>query len=409
MAPAIAVHGVSKSFRLYHEKFPSLKERVINFGQRSHEQFWALRDIDLEIAHGETVGLLGHNGSGKSTLLKCIAGILRPDAGEIHTAGRVAALLELGAGFHPDLTGRENVYMNGSILGMRRAEIEKRFDDIVGFAELEQFIDNQVKHYSSGMYVRLGFAIAINVDPDILLVDEVLAVGDEAFQRKCIDRVRTFQREGRTIVVVTHSSDLVRQLCDRAAALAHGEKIAEGLPGPVIREFRASLMGGNALGERPADPSASPLWGRVRVTGAEVHYPDPDREHLFPGEPLRLLIAYDAQEPVDDVICAIAIYHPDGHLLYSTNTEVEGVELGAVDGQGQVTFAFDYVALLDGDYTVSAGMHTLGGLMYDQREEVCRFQVLNPGRQVGMLHFPLTVEADSLGQPVGKRASKETG
>ena len=410
MPPAIEIRGVSKSFRLYREKYTSLKERVIHFGQPPHEEFWALRGIDMEIPQGQTVGLLGHNGSGKSTLLKCVAGILRPDSGEIRTTGRVAALLELGAGFHPDLSGRENVFMNASILGMRRSEIEKKFDDIVGFAELEQFIDNQVKHYSSGMYVRLGFAIAINVEPDVLLVDEVLAVGDEAFQRKCIDRVKAFQREGRTIVVVTHATDLVRQLCDRAAALDHGHMIADGLPGPVIREFRERLMGSSAPGEQPADPSESPLWRRVKITAADVHYPDESRDHLLPGEPLRLVVSYESEEHVDDVICAIAIHHPDGHLLYSTNTEVEGVDLSTLDGGARVTFAFDYVALLDGAYTVSVGLHTLGGLLYDQREDLCRFQVLNPGREVGMLHFPLTVEAAAVHpETVPNATNEETG
>ncbi len=410
MPPAIEIRGVSKSFRLYREKYTSLKERVIHFGQPPHEEFWALRDIDMDIPQGQTVGLLGHNGSGKSTLLKCAAGILRPNSGEIRTTGRVAALLELGAGFHPDLSGRENVFMNASILGMRRTEIERKFDDIVGFAELEQFIDNQVKHYSSGMYVRLGFAIAINVDPDVLLVDEVLAVGDEAFQRKCIDRVRSFQREGRTIVVVTHATDLVRQLCDRAAALDHGHMIADGEPGPVIREFRERLMGSSAPGERPTDPSESPLWSRAKIRSGEIQYPDSSRDYVLPGEPLRVVISYDTEENVDDVICAIAIHHPDGHLLYSTNTEVQGIEQGTLGGAGRVAFAFDYVALLDGAYTVSVGLHTLGGLMYDQREDLCRFQVLNPGRQVGMLHFPTTVEvAPAQGESATNRSSEETG
>src|SRR2546423_2764380 len=199
MSTAIEIEDVSKRFRLYHEKFTSLKERAIHFGKVPFEEFWALRDINLVVEEGETVGLLGHNGSGKSTLLKCIAGILQPTTGQIRTRGRLAALLELGAGFHPDLSGRENVYLNASLLGLSHREIEKKFDDIVGFAELESFIDNQVKFYSSGMYVRLGFAVAVNMDPDILLVDEGLAVGDESFQRKCLDKVHPFQNEGRTI------------------------------------------------------------------------------------------------------------------------------------------------------------------------------------------------------------------
>ena len=224
---AIEVDGVSKRFRLTTERHSSLKERAIHFGRRhSGKELWALRDISIEVEEGKTVGLLGHNGSGKSTLLKCIGGILQPNKGVIRTKGRLASLLELGAGFHPELTGRENVFLNASILGMSKRDIEGRFDDIVGFAELEQFIDQQVKHYSSGMYVRLGFAVATNVDPDVLLVDEVLAVGDESFQRKCLDRVRLFQKQGRTIVFVTHAADLVRQICDKATVLDHGELVA---------------------------------------------------------------------------------------------------------------------------------------------------------------------------------------
>src|SRR5690242_11446998 len=223
MAPAIEVLDLAKRFRLSSEKYQSLKERIIHFGATTHEELWALRDIQLAVETGTTVGLLGHNGSGKSTLLKCIAGILQPTQGEIRTVGRIAALLELGAGFHPELTGRENVFLNGSILGLSQKEIRKRFDEIVAFAELEDHVDRQVRHYSSGMYVRLGFAVAVNVDPDILLVDEVLAVGDEAFQRKCLNRVQEFQKEGRTIIVVTHVPDLVRQVCHKAAVLDHGQ------------------------------------------------------------------------------------------------------------------------------------------------------------------------------------------
>jgi ABC-2 type transport system ATP-binding protein len=225
VAAAVEIENVSKSFKIYREKYTSAKERMIHFGRVPHESFQALDDVTLRIEAGSTVGLLGHNGSGKSTLLKCMAGILQPTSGTVRTVGRLAALLELGAGFQPDLTGRENVYLNASILGLKKGYVDKVFDDIVSFAELERFIDTPVKHYSSGMYIRLGFATAVNVDPEILLVDEVLAVGDESFQRKCLDKVRTFQAEGRTIVVVTHAADLVRQMCDRAAALDHGKLV----------------------------------------------------------------------------------------------------------------------------------------------------------------------------------------
>src|SRR5438874_7865453 len=224
-------------FRLCHERPDSLKERVIHFRVKA-EELWALKHVSVDVAEGETLGLIGPNGSGKTTLLKIIAGILRPTEGRVTTRGRIAELLALAAGFHPELTGRENVYLNASILGLSRRETERRFDDIIAFAELEEFIDNQVKFYSSGMFVRLGFAVAVHVDPAVLLVDEVLAVGDEAFQRKCLDRVRQFQREGRTIVFVTHAVDLVRQICDEALMLDHGRIHVAGDPEEVVREFR---------------------------------------------------------------------------------------------------------------------------------------------------------------------------
>ncbi len=216
---AVDIKDVSKRFRLATGKYNSVKERVIHRSRSSHEDFWALNHVSFKVNEGETIGILGRNGSGKSTLLKCVCGVLQPTSGEVVVRGKLAGLLELGAGFQQDLTGRENVYLNGSMLGMSKKEVDKVFDAIVDFSELEEFIDGPVKFYSSGMYVRLGFAVAVNVDPDILVVDEVLAVGDERFQRKCIDRVKLFQKEGRTIMLVTHSPDQVRFICDRAVVL----------------------------------------------------------------------------------------------------------------------------------------------------------------------------------------------
>ncbi len=222
MTTAIRVHDVSTRFRINANK--SLKEVLVNFRQTRDNlhDFWALRDVSLEVEDGTTLGLIGHNGSGKSTLLKVIGGILTPTSGYVERRERLAALLELGAGFHGDLTGRENVFLNAAILGMSRKATAASFDEIVDFSGIEQFIDTPVKFYSSGMYVRLAFAVAVNVDPDILLVDEVLAVGDEAFQRKCLDKIRSFQRDGKTIVFVTHGLDLARELCDRVVLLDHG-------------------------------------------------------------------------------------------------------------------------------------------------------------------------------------------
>src|SRR5947207_954314 len=238
---AIEVDGIGKRFRRFKERPTSIKARVTKFRVRA-EEFWALKDVGFDVPEGSTTGLIGPNGSGKSTLLRIVAGILRPSEGRVLTRGRIAALLELGAGFHPELTGRENVYLNASILGLSRRDTDAVFDDIVAFAELEDFIDNQVKFYSSGMFVRLGFAVAVHVDPAVLLVDEVLAVGDEAFQRKCLDRVRQFQREGRTIVFVTHVADLVRQICDEALMLEHGRIQAAGCPDVGVPEFRREKL-----------------------------------------------------------------------------------------------------------------------------------------------------------------------
>src|ERR1700734_1950635 len=269
---AVDVRGVSKRFRLAHGKHNSLKERIIHGGRTPHEDFWALKDVSLVAHEGETVGILGRNGSGKSTLLKCVCGVLQPTSGEVMVRGKLAGLLELGAGFQQDLTGRENIYLNGSMLGMTKKQVDRVFDDIGDFSELEEFIDGPVKFYSSGMYVRLGFAVAVNVDPDILVIDEVLAVGDERFQRKCIDRVKLFRREGRTILLVTHSPDQVRAICDRAVVLSHGDMVIEGLPGEAVRVFREGLLEEEGVLAVPDDAAARPQIRLPRGT-PDVDHP----------------------------------------------------------------------------------------------------------------------------------------
>jgi ABC-2 type transport system ATP-binding protein len=410
VAAAIEIEGVSKRFRLYHEKFTSLKERILHGGKVPFEDFWALKDINLRIERGESIGLLGHNGSGKSTLLKCIAGILRPTEGSITTTGRMAALLELGAGFQPELSGRENVYLNASILGMKRAEIGRRFDEIVAFAgeEVERMIDNQVKFYSSGMYVRLGFAVAINVDPEILLVDEVLAVGDEEFQRKCLDKVYQFQREGRTIVVVTHAPDMVRQICTRGAALDHGELVEVGDPNDVIRTFRERLMTGVYSVADVDDPDLvkselSPLWHRVRITEVEVVYPEPGRETLRPGEPLQFRIGYEARSgEVSDIVAGIALYSSIGVMIYGTNSHLMGQELSPVSGTGVITFGIKDLPLLDGTYRLTVGLHNLGGLQYDHWEQQVLFEVEAPGKDIGVVRLDTSIDVEPGGRIAGE-------
>jgi ABC-2 type transport system ATP-binding protein len=412
MAAAVQVEHMSKRFRLYKEKRTSLKERALNFGRNPYRDFWALSDIELEVEEGETLGLMGHNGSGKSTLLKCIAAILVPTRGRVLVRGTLAAMLELGAGFHPDLSGRENVYLNAALIGVPRKEIEARFDDIVAFAELEPFIDNQVKFYSSGMYTRLGFAVAVNVDPDVLMVDEVLAVGDESFQRKCLARVRQFQDEGRTILVVSHSPDMVQQFCDSSIVLERGRQLAEKLPpGEGVRLFREHLLGG-ASGDGAAGPSASGQRGsELRITMVDVEHPGTgSRAYLLPGEPLTIKAGFDAAVAVDDAVFGIEIHDGRGELVFGSDTESIGQPVGALVGPGGVAFHFEQVPLLDGTYSINVwAQGRRSGRTYDWRDQVAHFEVMNPGRSTGAVALPLRTEVmagpiagATLGQPPGR-------
>lgn len=238
---AVSVEHVTKKFRLYHERNQSLKSAIMRRRISVHEDFLALDDVSFDVQHGSTFGLIGSNGSGKSTLLKCLARIYFPTTGEIVTRGKLAALLEVGSGFHPELSGRENIYLNGSILGMSRRELNRKFDEIVEFSGVEQFIDQPVKNYSSGMYVRLGFSVAIHVDPEILVVDEVLAVGDAEFQEKCRMKFAEFREQGRTVILVSHSMELVQSMCDTVAWLQHGRLREVGEAAPTIGAYLSSL------------------------------------------------------------------------------------------------------------------------------------------------------------------------
>jgi ABC-2 type transport system ATP-binding protein len=423
MAAAIEIRHVSKFFRLYHEHYSSLKERMIHFGRIPFEDFVALDDIDIDIEAGTTVGILGHNGSGKSTLLKCVAGILQPNQGEIVTRGRLAALLELGAGFHPELTGRENVFMNASILGLSKRDIGKVFDEIVAFSELEKFIDMQVRHYSSGMYIRLGFAVAVNVDPDILLVDEVLSVGDESFQRKCLERVAQFQREGRTILFVTHAADLVRKVCERALVLDHGHLVADSPPGEAVRTFRETLQHSGLAdptveaaeaaqaaeaAEEEAGPTthggrmAAEATHRVKVTNVTIDHPGTlvDRQWLLPNEAMSIRVSYHADEPTDDLLFGIGIHDEEGNSIFGANTKIIDVPVPVADGDGDVTFDFEHVPLLDGTYLVTLAIQSSDeGIVYDWRDQQYQFSVMNPSRIAGLVSMPLEVR---FGTPVAE-------
>ncbi len=404
--PAVRVEGVSKRFRLYHEKYTSLKERIIHMNNMPHEDLWALADVDIEIGQGETVGLLGHNGSGKSTLLKCIAGILQPTSGRILVRGQLAAMLELGSGFHPELSGRDNIYLNAALLGMGRHDVERRFDEIVAFAELEHFIDNQIRFYSSGMQARLGFAVAVTFEPEVLLVDEVLAVGDENFQRKCLERIQLFQSQGRTIILVTHSPDQVRVICNRAFVLDHGKIVGQGAPGEVIRIYRECLLrAGEALSdsltEEPVVIEMEEAGGavaggsdRMQIGAVSIeHSRSPEQAYLISGDPLRLRVGWRAPVAVEDPMFSVSIFNPNRELVYAANTDQLGVRLGTLQGSGEVVFDFDSVPLLDGRFAVSLGIQ-VGGEVHDWKEQEHYFEVMNPSQVTGQLLLAVRVRVE---------------
>jgi ABC-2 type transport system ATP-binding protein len=383
---AIQIEGISKMFRLFRERPTSLKQRLLVSRSRSVD-LWALRDVSFDIAQGSSMGLIGPNGSGKTTLLKCIAGILRPTAGTIRYRGRLAPLLELGAGFHPDLTGRENVYLNASFLGLSRRETDRVFDDIVAFAELEEFMDNQVKFYSSGMLVRLGFAVAVHVDPEVLLIDEVLAVGDESFQRRCLDRVRRFQSEGRTIVLVTHTLDVVRQVCDEAVMLEHGRVHAIGAPDDVVRTLRHRLLSD--------DPLFVPEEGsrEVEISGVAIESDGGLRDTVRAGEGLTITVDLRADVAVPDAAVSFAVVSTStNHSVLEGKTSLLGVSLGPVDRKKRVRFRIPPAPWASGTYFVSVGLDSPDGRLFHVQTQ----------------HYPLTVpDVDHLVTPLAVRPTVE--
>jgi ABC-2 type transport system ATP-binding protein len=378
-APAIELKGVGKCFRLYYDVNRSLKERVVNWRKRGYEPFWALRGVDLTVYQGETLGVIGPNGSGKSTMLRLMTRIMRPNEGSIRTWGTIAALLELGAGFHPDLTGRENIYLNASILGLKRKEVDEKLDSIVEFSELGPFIDNQVKNYSSGMYVRLGFSIAININPDILLIDEVLAVGDESFQAKCLNRIRRLQEEGKTIVLVTHNADIAASISDRVLWLEKGRIKMLGDPREVTDAYHEAMR---------MRPEGSEFGNReIVIERVDILNGEGKRVQRFrTGEPMVLVLYYHAPRPVEDPVFGFGIYDPMGLMVYGTNTRLRGVDIPRVEGRGKVEFHLSSLSMLDGRYYLSVAAHTRDGMTnYHWLDKLFYFDVASPGKDSGYL------------------------
>jgi ABC-2 type transport system ATP-binding protein len=335
----VQVEGVSKRFRIYRERNQSLKAALMRGGRRSRfDEFWALRDVSFDIPKGSTFGLIGANGSGKSTMLKCIAKILRPDHGQVVINGSLAALLELGSGFHPELSGRENIYLNGSILGLQRSDIEARFDEIVDFSGISAFIDQPVKNYSSGMYVRLGFSIAINVEPDVLLVDEVLAVGDANFQDKCMEKFADFRRSGKTVVLVSHALGSMRSLCDEVAWLEHGRLTSLGDAVEVVAEYVDSSHE-HATEETTTNGAVHYGSGEVLIESLQLldTAGDPTTDLAF-GEGFHVKVAYKTREHVERPVIGLGIETSDGHMMWGSNTREGGIEIDRIDGSGVIDF-----------------------------------------------------------------------
>lgn len=333
---------VSKEYRIRQEAERESARfglaRMLRNLRRQAKQFWALKDVSFEVSRGEALGIIGHNGAGKSTILKLLSKITAPTSGNIMISGKLAALIEVGSGFHPELSGRENVFLSGSILGMRRREIAKKLDSIIDFAGVRQFIDTPVKRYSSGMYVRLGFSIAAHLHPDILLLDEVLAVGDAAFQARCFKRISELKESGTTIVFISHDLSSVEFLCDRALLLSHGEIAADGWPRDVINQYERTAN--EALLPDPPDTKMGDSLKPVKITGLTFHdYEGRESSHAHTGSPLVARVEFSASESVRDVIFEIFFYSQDSKFHCQYSTSLSGDQIDLAQGTGAVEFS----------------------------------------------------------------------
>jgi lipopolysaccharide transport system ATP-binding protein len=404
---AIKVENLSKSFRMKrrYRQSTTLKSALIHVLKRQRvlekeRLFTALHNVSFEVPKGTTLGIIGSNGSGKSTLLKLIAGLHRSSTGKVSVNGRLSALIELGAGFHPEFTGRENIFINGIILGLTRKQIYEKFDDIVHFAELEEFIDNPVKTYSSGMYMRLAFAIAVAVDPDVLLIDEILAVGDASFQRKCQHKMNTFKADGKTIVIVTHDMSALERYCDRVLWLDHGHFMAYGDVQSVMGHYMehvAQLQRENLLDEHeqavlsrdePSDkPGRRRRWGSrdVEITSVDLFNGSHTPCYLYKtGDQMTVEIVYKAYTPVHEPVFGIGIFRDDDTYCYGTNTHIEKVHIPRIEGEGKVKFHIDRLDMTEGKYFLDVAVHTEDGMPFDYQSRFYSFDVISMIKDLGV-------------------------
>jgi ABC-type polysaccharide/polyol phosphate transport system ATPase subunit len=384
----IGLEGVSVRYRVPHERIGTFKEYAIRWMQRKlgYHSFLALNEVSLSVQKGEIFGLIGQNGAGKSTLLKLIARVLRPTQGRVWVKGRVAPLLEVGAGFHPELTGRENIFLNGAMLGFTHKEMERKFDQIVDFAELGDFIDAPLRTYSSGMWARLGFAVATDVDPQILIVDEILSVGDEAFRRKSTERIDSFRERGATILLVSHNMGLIESMCQRAAWLDHGKLVSIGPAKSVVAHYLNQVREGET--SRLSQESSKlddRRWGSrtVEITRVRTLNSHGEEQFVFStGEALVLEMEYRANTPVESPIFGVAIHRSDGVHITGPNTAFAGLDLGRLQGTGKVTYTLPRLPLLEGRYLFSvAATNREDTEIFDYHDRCYPIQVDNQGKK----------------------------
>ena len=399
---AIEVHEISKAFKVYLDKGSTMKERVIFKNRRRFENRTVLDHNSFEVRKGEAVGLIGHNGCGKSTTLKLLTRIMYPDSGTIEMKGRVSSLIELGAGFHPDMSGRENIYINASIFGLTKKEIDERLDDIIAFSELEDYIENPVRTYSSGMYMRLAFAVAINVDADILLIDEILAVGDANFQTKCFNRMREIKSQGTTIVLVSHNLGQVEQLCDRAIWINEGRIASDGEPKEVDLEYLDYMSGekkrskSQAASGQDEKKKASSVKnrsnrygnGKLRIKEISLkHENGEDGNILDCSESCTLTVRYTVKEQISDAIFGIGVFRSDGLNCYGTNTGIERIGKIACVEDSTFSVCFEEMNLVPGQYWFDIAIEEPGGIPVDYYKKALGFEIVSKIKDVGVVRL----------------------
>lgn len=384
----IDVEHVEKVFRIPHEKRTTVFEALTGLLRPTqYETFPALKDVSFSVEEGEMFGIIGENGSGKSTLLKLLARIMRPTRGSVRVHTKVTPFLELGVGFNPDFTAVENIRTYATIMGLSKREIEERIDDILDFAGLERFRDTRLKNFSSGMQVRLAFSTAIQTDPEVLLMDEVLAVGDMEFQQKCLDVLNRYRKEGVTIVFVSHDLGSIRRFCDRTLLLNRGEQAALGETGEVIDRY---VYGGRE--ESPKDVAEPECrWGdrKVEITGVKFLDKFGRESVRFNSfDPLTVRIFYDAHERIPDPVFGIALYSEQGAHLYGTNTELKNLSLGYLEGKGYIDLVVEKVPMLAGRFLLTVAVHTHNQQPYDWHDREYAFDVIPTGRDAGIVDIP---------------------